>query len=247
MKKIFTLALASIMLFSCSKEEIWTAQETGELSVNVEEGASIFVETKSSVATDNFNLKVLKDGTVVKYNGTVSNFQGPMLLPVGTYTVSAENISAEDALSYNEGRGAQRLAAENNNVTVTANNTTVISLACVMVNSKVSFAFDDTFKAAFDIANTTITETSARGITWSKDATLDSEIAFFEPGDLNYTISTTRGGDAKTYSGKITLAAKTWHKLTVKASTANGQLSISVSANDEVAEDPKDITVNPYE
>ncbi|MDO4735429.1 MAG: DUF4493 domain-containing protein [Bacteroidia bacterium] len=242
MKKIFTLALASIMLFSCSKEEIWTAQETGQLSVNVEEGASIFVETKASVETGNFKLKVLQDGTTEKYNGTVAEFSSPMVLPVGTYTVSAENISAEQAI---EGRGAQRLAAKNTSVVVSANETTEIDLTCEMVNSKVSFVFDDTFKAAFDIANTLITE-SSRGITWSNAAELDKEIAFFEPGELNYTISTKKDGVDKEYSDKITLTAKTWHKLTVKASTANGQLSITVSADDEVAEDEQDITVNPY-
>lgn len=242
MKKFFTLALASLMLLSCSKDSIWNAQEQGQLSVNVEQGASIFVETKAAVNTGDFNLKIVKNGGDVKYDDKVSEFT-TMTLPTGTYTVSAENITAEEALA---GRGKQRLADTKENVTVSANNITNITLNCVMVNSKVSFAFDETFKSAFDMENTQITESSTRGIVWSKDATLDSEIAFFEPSTLNYTIKTKRAGADKTYTGTIALQAKTWHKLTVKASVENGQLGITVTADDTVAEKLGDITVDPY-
>lgn len=242
MKKFFTLALASLMLLSCSKDSIWNAQEQGQLSVNVEQGASIFVETKAA-STDNFNLKIVKNGGKVEYDGKVSAFTSPMTLPTGTYTVSAENITAEEALA---GRGKQRLADTKENVTVSANQTNTITLNCVMVNSQVSFAFDETFKSAFDMANTQITESSTRGIVWSKDATLESEIAYFEPGTLNYTITTKRAGEDKTYTGTIALQAKTWHKLTVKASVENGQLGITVTADDSVVAVPGDITVDPY-
>lgn len=241
MKKFFTLALASLMLLSCSKDSIWNAQEQGQLSVNVEQGASIFVETKA-VNTDNFNLKIVKNDGDVKYDDKVSLFPSPMTLPTGTYTVYAENITAEEAL---EGRGKQRLADTQENVTVNANETTNITLNCVMVNSQVSFAFDETFKSAFEIENTQITE-SSRSIVWDKDATLDSEIAYFAPGTLNYTIKTKRAGADKTYTGQFEMEAKTWHKLTVKASVENGQLGITVTADDSVAEKPGNITVDPY-
>lgn len=242
MKKFFTLALASLMLLSCSKDSIWNAQEQGQLSVNVEQGASIFVETKAA-STDNFNLKIVKNGGKVEYDGKVSAFTSPMTLPTGTYTVYAENITAEEARA---GRGKQRLADTQENVTVNANKTTNITLNCVMVNSQVSFAFDETFKSAFEIESTQITESSTRGIVWSKDATLDSEIAYFEPGTLNYTITTKRAGADKTYTGHIEMKAKTWHKLTVKASVVNGQLGITVTADETVTEDLGDITVDPY-
>ena len=242
MKKFFTLALASLMLLSCSKDSIWNAQEQGQLSVNVEQGASIFVETKAA-STDNFNLKIVKNGGKVEYDGKVSAFTSPMTLPTGTYTVYAENITAEEALA---GRGKQRLADTKENVTVSANQTNTITLNCVMVNSQVSFAFDDTFRSAFDMENTQITESSTRGIVWSKNATLDSEIAYFEPGTLNYTITTQRADEDKTYTGQIAMTAKTWHKLTVKASVVNGQLGITVTADDSVVAAPGDITVDPY-
>jgi uncharacterized protein YcfL len=242
MKKFFTLALASLMLLSCSKDSIWNTQEQGQLSVNVEQGASIFVETKAAVNTDNFYLKIVKNGVEVYYK-KVSESKSPITLPTGTYTVSAENITAEEALA---GRGKQRLADTKENVTVSANQTNTITLNCVMVNSQVSFAFDETFKSAFDMANTQITESSTRGIVWSKAATLDTEIAFFEPGTLNYTITTKRAGEDKTYTGQVEMAAKTWHKLTVKASVENGQLGITVTADDSVVAAPGDITVDPY-
>jgi uncharacterized protein YcfL len=241
MKKFFTLALASLMLLSCSKDSIWNAQEQGQLSVNVEQGASVFVETKAA-STDNFYLKIVKNGVEVYYK-KVSESKSPITLPTGTYTVSAENITAEEALA---GRGKQRLADTKENVTVSANQTNTITLNCVMVNSQVSFAFDETFKSAFDMANTQITESSTRGIVWSKNATLESEIAYFEPGTLNYTITTKRAGEDKTYTGQVEMAAKTWHKLTVKASVVNGQLGITVTADDSVAEDLGNITVDPY-
>lgn len=241
MKKFFTLALASLMLLSCSKDSIWNTQEQGQLSVNVEQGASIFVETKAAVNTDNFYLKIVKNGVEVYYK-KVSESKSPITLPTGTYTVSAENITAAEALA---DRGKQRLADTQENVTVSANQTNTITLNCEMVNSQVSFAFDDTFKSAFDIANTQITE-SSRSIVWSKDATHDKEIAYFDPGDLNYTIKTKRAGADKTYTGQIEMKAKTWHKLTVKANVENGQLGITVTADDSVAEDLGDITVDPY-
>jgi hypothetical protein len=240
MKKFFTLALASLMLLSCSKDSIWNAQEQGQLSVNVEQGASIFVETKAA-STDNFYLKIVKNGVEVYYK-KVSESKSPITLPTGTYTVSAENITAEEALA---GRGKQRLADTKENVTVSANQTNTITLNCVMVNSQVSFAFDETFKSAFEMENTQITE-SSRSIVWSKNATLESEIAYFEPGTLNYTITTKRAGEDKTYTGQVEMAAKTWHKLTVKASVVNGQLGITVTADDSVVAAPGDITVDPY-
>lgn len=243
MKKFFTLALASLMLLSCSKDSIWNAQEQGQLSVNVEQGASIFVETKAA-NTGDFNLKIVKNGGNAEYDDKVSAFDGPMTLPTGTYTVSAENITAAEALA---NRGAQRLADTLENVTVNANKTTNITLNCVMVNSQVSFAFDETFKSAFDMTNTQITESSTRGIVWTNAATLDSEIAYFEPGILNYTITTTRAGVNKTHTGQIAMLAKTWHKLTVKANVENGQLGdITVTVDDSVAEVPGYITVDPY-
>ncbi|MBQ5864921.1 MAG: DUF4493 domain-containing protein, partial [Bacteroidales bacterium] len=94
--------------------------------------------------------------------------------------------------------------------------------------------------------NTQITESSTRGIVWSNAATLDSEIAYFEPGILEYTITTKRAGADKTYTGEIEMKAKTWHKLTVKANVENGQLGITVTADDSVAEKPGNITVDPY-
>lgn len=245
MKKFFTLALASLMLLSCSKDSIWNAQEQGQLSVTVEQGASIFVETKAA-NTGDFNLKIVKNGGEdVRYDDKVSEFT-TMTLPTGTYTVSAENMTAAEALEANEGRGAQRLADTLKNVTVSANQTTDITLECEMVNSKVSFAFDETFTSAFEIENTQITE-SSRGIEWSKNATLNTEIAFFNPGTLNYTITTKRAGANKTYTGQVEMAAKTWHKLTVKANVENGQLGdITVTVDDTVEEALGDITVNPY-
>lgn len=244
MKKFFTLALASLMLLSCSKDSIWNTQEQGQLSVNVEQGASIFVETKAAVNTDNFYLKIVKNGVEVYYK-KVSESKSPITLPTGTYTVSAENMTAAEALT---DRGKQRLADTKENVTVSANQTNTITLNCEMVNSKVSFAFDETFKSAFEMENTQITE-SSRGIVWTKNATLDEEneeIAYFEPSTLNYTIKTKRAGEDKTYTGQVEMAAKTWHKLTVKASVVNGQLGITVTADDSVVAAPGDITVDPY-
>jgi uncharacterized protein YcfL len=241
MKKFFTLALASLMLLSCSKDSIWNTQEQGQLSVNVEQGASIFVETKAAVNTDNFYLKIVKNGVEVYYK-KVSESKSPITLPTGTYTVSAENMTAAEALA---DRGKQRLADTKENVTVSANQTNTITLNCVMVNSQVSFAFDETFKSAFEMENTQITE-SSRSIVWSKNATLESEIAYFEPGTLNYAITTKRAGEDKTYTGQVEMAAKTWHKLTVKASVVNGQLGITVTVDDTVTEDLGDITVDPY-
>lgn len=242
MKKFFTLALASLMLLSCSKDSIWNAQEQGQLSVTVEQGASIFVETKAA-NTGDFNLKIVKNGGEdVRYDNKVSEFT-TMTLPTGTYTVSAENITAEEALT---DRGAQRLADTLKNVTVNANQTTNITLNCVMVNSQVSFAFDDTFTSAFEMEHTQITE-SSRDIVWTKNATLTSEIAYFEPGILEYTITTKRAGANKTYTGQVPMAAKTWHKLTVKANVENGQLGeITITVDDTVTEDLGDITVDPY-
>lgn len=241
MKKFFTLALASLMLLSCSKDSIWNAQEQGQLSVNVEQGASVFVETKAA-STDNFYLKIVKNGVEVYYK-KVSESKSPITLPTGTYTVSAENMTKAKAL---EDRGAQRLADTQENVTVSANNINNITLNCKMVNSQVSFAFDDTFRSAFEMDYTQITESSTRSIVWTKAATLDSEIAYFEPGILEYTITTKRAGADKTYTGEIEMKAKTWHKLTVKANVENGQLGITVTADDSVAEDLGNITVDPY-
>lgn len=277
MKKIFTLALASIMLFSCSKEEIWTAQETGEMTINVEQGPQIEVTTKTAIA-DDYKVNIKQGETSVSgYPKDYSEVNDQTLtFSTGTYTVEAYNITETAALT---GNGEARYYGSTN-VTVSANSTANVSFICTMANSKVTFVFDETFDDAFRQTTTgegdsqqtldyitipgrtisfgTIKVAETAGKTDAEIASTlasshsESTAAFFTAGEeaLTFTIKATRKSDGvdKTYTQTLDLVAAHWHQVTISASTASGQLGDwNIQVDETITNATHEVEINPYE
>lgn len=277
MKKIFTLALASIMLFSCSKEEIWTAQETGEMTINVEQGPQIEVTTKAAIA-GNYKVNIKQGETSVSgYPKEYSEVIGQTLtFSTGTYTVEAYNITEAAALT---GNGEARYYGSTT-VPVIANSTANVSFICRMANSKVTFVFDKTFADAFQQTTTgegeseqtldyitipnrnisfePIEVAETAGKTEDEIASIlaashdDSTPAFFTAGEnaLTFTIKATRKSDGvdKTYIQTLDLEAAQWHQVTISASTSSGQLGDwNIQVDETITNATHEVEINPYE
>ncbi len=259
MKKLAIAALAIMFMASaCSKEE--KPVEYGTATLSIEQGASVFVKSAATEdELDNFQISATKNGSAVsELTKKYSDLKGQTItLSTGEYVVSAENISETEA---EEGRGAQRLAGSNN-LTIEAGKTSSINIACSMVNAKVTFTFADSFKAMFkeDDATTpaTISAITAvnthnrAAVTYSKDATLETEEAFFtvdgSNSTLNFTITAVNNnGETKTYNNTLTLEPKTWHKVTINGSSTNGSAGITITADKSMAEKPSSVDIDPY-
>lgn len=262
MKKIFTLALASLMLFSCSKEEIWTAQETGQMTINVEQGPQIEVTTKATTVPDDYIVYITKDGSAVPNYAptTYSVVKGKDLtFSTGSYKVEAYNITAAEAAP-TDGNGNVRYYGFQD-VTVSANSKTSVSFICTMANSKVTFVFADSFWSAFtksDDTNTTYvtasssTETETGRTISFKDASAHASAtpAFFTVGTLNYTIKATRTSDGvvKTFDKSLALEAGKWHQFTISASDKSGQLGDwNIQVDETITDATHEVEINPYE
>ncbi len=258
MKNLSTL-LILVFALSCTKAE--KAIEWGQVSIKAQNGETIFTETKAELAQipDTYLVYLNKVGesTPVK-SGTYADMKNAFTVEAGNYTAYAQNITESDALV---GRGAQRFYGSTSNpISVLSGQTTTISFTCSMVNSRVTFEFDNSFKSVFnteDITNPTkiVSSTASnpsRIIEYTKAASHSSELAYFNidaSGNtvLNYTIQTARkDGVAKTYNGTINLLAKSWHKVTIKASSTSGQADLDIVIDTQVAELPQDVMVDPY-
>ncbi len=260
MKKIALIVLAALSIAACNKTE--TPVQYGNVKLSIEQGASVFVKSGVSEASDDYTVSTVDannyavDALSGAY-GTIKEKQ--IAVASGNYTVSAYNITD---IAAEENRGAQRFfGSEQLNVTAGALET--VSFTCTMANARVSFTFDNTFKALFDVANETtpakITASSVanstREIEYDINATLaedDSQIAYFnvseEDATLNFTITAVRKSDSavKSYSKSITLQKQSWHQITVKAATTSGSADISINVDESVTSVVHDVEVDPY-
>lgn len=256
-----------------SKEEPG-ANEYGQVTLSVNEGNSISVKSETGLTEADGNYTVTtsnQSGKVLELSGSYSSIKGKTVtVPAGAYEIYAENMEASAAESANNGRGAAHFAGSSS-FTVENGKSQQASVTCTMANAKVTFDYDDaTFGNMFDLNATgegqpTIVATPTNSITAGRSVTLLGNIAHDSIGadsyytvdeegtELNFTIKAKRVSDGvvKTYASTkpVTLAAKTWHKVKITASTTQGQatvIAIYVDGNIIEAEEVV-VDVNPYE
>lgn len=254
MKKIVPILTIILSFISCSKDKDLTIQY-GNVDLNLSKSNNVFVNTKAE-NIDDYTVVITKSGaSEPTLSDTYSNIKDGASLEAGSYSIYAQNISSANAHSLNNNRGAQHFYGSTQ-FDITPGNVTSVSFTCQMINSKVSVEYDQTFKDVFKMENT-VTSTyesslPSRVLEFSNQATLDSEEVYFNldasnNGTLNYTISTKRNdGVDKSYTGTLTLSPKSWHKLTIKATSTNGQAGFVIDVDETIAVLNDDIMVDPY-
>lgn len=249
MKKVFHLAIIAVLAAGCQTLDIH--QSMGSLSVSLEPEVNVEVKACDENETPKYIVSVTSASAVsgLLYQSAFKDFK-PLSLPMGTYTVSAENCTADEAVS---GYGHKRLFGSKDVTLNYENPNQTVNLDCVLVNSLISIIFDSSVTGVFDDLKVTVksgTGTETRSVEIKEgDAVRE---AWFNPAEISWTISGTvkENGKIVSQSNKMTLEARKNLKINVHVTYSNGQISmtpnISINQISSATEVPVDGT-NPYE
>lgn len=248
MKKIFHLAIIAVLAAGCQTLDIH--QSMGTLSVSLEPEVNVEVKACDENAKENYIVSITSDSSVsgLPYKSAFKDFK-PLSLPMGTYTVSAENCTADEAVS---GYGHKRLFGTKDVTLSYENPNQTVNLDCVLVNSLISIIFDPSVTGVFNDLKVTVksgTGTETRSVEIKEgDAVRE---AWFNPAAISWTISGVSKATGKTVSqeGKRTLDARQNLKITVKVTYTDGMISvspvISIDSNISTSEENKN-DINSY-
>ena len=244
MKKVFHLAIIAALAAGCQTLDIH--QSMGSLSVSLEPEVNVQVKACDENDTPNYTVSVTSRSDVSgpPYQSAFKDFQ-PLSLPMGTYTVSAENCTAEEAIS---GYGHKRLMGTKDVTLSYENPNQTVNLDCVLVNSLISIIFDPSVTGVFDGLKVTVKSGDRSVEIKEGDAVRE---AWFNPADISWTISGVAKETGKTVSqeGNRTLEAKQNLKITVKVTYTDGMISdspsISIASEISEVKEPKN-DINPY-
>ncbi len=248
MKKIIFIIAALAAAVGCQKSLIQQKGE-GSISVSLENSPVVEVVTKAgeTVSADGFNVYVSS------VNGTTSHiYNGPMnlVVPVGMYSVSADNIT--EAQSF-EGWGQVRYAGASEEKQVVAGAApTSFDLVCTMANAAVSVVFDSSIATYFQEGFTvTAYNTEDRKLVYNASNTAGEPpvAGYFKPGTLHFAFSGNfmENAEPLVIEDTRTLRAATHLHLTFRISTQNGQAGITVDVDDSCEDLYESITVDPSE
>lgn len=254
MKKIIFIALMSVMTISCQKNLI-QREANGTLSLQLENSPVVEVLTRASgddVSVDEFNVYVSSKDAVFTY--VYKAMPSVITVPVGLYTVSAENVTEEQALTLPDVWGQVRYAGASEEKEVVAGLTpTQYSLTCKMVNTAVSVKFGENIDKHFkDYKITAYTDQDRKlDYTIANTTAETPAVGYFDSGvALNYVFTGTYiiGDEPMTITGSKTLQPATHLHLTFRMSEQNGTVGKPEIIVDTQCDDLYEtITVDPSE
>lgn len=252
-KLILSLIPLAWAAVACNTVSIEEPARYGQLSVALADEPVIEVQTKSGTALDKgtdaakeydvsvFNSSDEKQGETV----TFYDFE-TQTLPFGTYYVTAENCTEEEA---EVGNGKMRLAGRSEDVALSLENLSgTASVECAVTNAKVAVEFDSSVSEKFTdlkvkLTGGTTTDRQDKGITIEESREVIE--TWFNPSTLSYTISAT---GVQAVTGTKDLDAKDNIKILVKVNQQTGTLTVSAVSVDESINEGGQITgsFNPY-
>ena len=255
MKKLLISVFAIAAIVSCKKTVIDspTDKDFGYISFELSSDADMEVVTKAAQTADQLALYdvTLFKGTDRVWTKKYSEVaEAEMKLAVGdNYNVYVENLS-EEAAAPADGKGSVRLVGTEDNVVVSSGANTSVSVHCVPVNSRVTVDFDDDFYQIFSNPQLTLTD-GERPFAMTNGHEIENGVYYSADTELTWTLETVLTADStpKTYPGKtpVVTAAGKWTKITFSASLSNGSLKVTITADDEMQEDPVSVEIDPFE
>jgi hypothetical protein len=254
MKKFYILAMALLTVMSCQKNVI-QKEVQGSLSLLLENSPVVEVITKAAgddVPVDDFNVYVSSDDAVFTY--VYKDMPSVITVPVGFYTVSAENVTEHESVVLPDEWGQVRYAGASDRKEVVAGlNPTKYSLTCTMVNTAVSVVFGENIDKHFtDYKIVAYTEDN-RKLEYTPENTVGQApaVGYFSSGvAVNYVFTGTYiiGNEPMTITGSKMLQPATHLHLTFRMSQQNGAIGKPEIVVDTTCEDLYEtITVDPSE
>lgn len=252
MKKYIMISVSFLTLLSCQKNIIQKETE-GTLSLQLENSPIVEVLTKAdgeAFSTDDFNVYVASEDAVFTY--VYKDMPSVITVPVGFYTVSADNVTETQSLTSPDKWGQVRYAGTSERKEVVAGiNPTVFSLTCKMVNTAVSVVFGENIDKHFTDYMITAYTTDTRKLEYTPENTVGANpaVGYFSSGvALNYVFSGTYiiGNEPMTITGSKILQPATHLHLTFRMSEQNGTVGRPEIIVDTTCDDLYEtITVDP--
>lgn len=238
--KILTAAALACMAVACSTK-VDEPLQYGELSIRLENAVDVEVDTKADDSPDVSGYMVYITGGTdyAGYSSVYSAFE-PQRLPLGTYTVSAENMDAEAAET---GAGEKRIAGSVDVELSAADLAPVVVVGCSVVNALVTVEFDSASVDPEQFEDLKVEVTggdSRRTFTVLAGGDASGELQsvgnteiWFNPSTVSYRISGTfrQTGKVVDIAGSKALEARNHMKILVSVNLDNGQISNDLTIN----------------
>lgn len=248
--KIRTLIfIASVfaMTVSC-QETLIERRMDGHLSLKLENSPVVEVVTKADeVSTDDFNVYVKSDDATFTY--VYKDMPSVITVPVGYYTVSAENVTEAVSLSQPDQWGQVRYYGITEEKEVTSGiEPTTYSLTCTMVNTAVSVIFGENIDKHFTEYSVTAYTDASRKLNYQPTS---SNVGYYSSETLHYEFTGKYMEDSEpmTITGSKPLQPATHLHLTFRMSEQNGELGkpVSIIVDAKCEDLYETITVDPTE
>lgn len=246
MKKTIFIAASLLALAACNKEVIYApaAGGMGTLNLSVASDDNITVVTKAAVSTDAFTVNIINDEETVVKTGTPTAL-AVVLLDADTYHVYAENMTADAAL---EGNGKLHIAGQCAPFELVAGGTATAVVNCESVNSKITVSFADSFTNAFSSYTVNYDQLNGDRDFTNVVAGTDYYYNITENNivDVKLTATAAHDSSSHTHTQQITLQAG-YHYSVVYSAGSNGQVTVTVTADDHMELTNVPVEVNPYQ
>ena len=226
MKKVIIITALTVLAASCQRIELSKPLQYGSLSVAMDAEVKVEAVTKAAATPEelaNYNVKVIGQNQT-HYDGLYSAFQ-PLKLPLGKYTVSAENCTSTDAET---GNGCKRLFGSTEVTISESNLNPTAEFTCSVANALVTVEFD---KSATDHISGLKVELKGGTSGRTVPVTTTGTEVWFNPSTVSWAItgniaSINKAVDIK---GSKDLKAKNHLKIKVSVNLENGQISAAPS------------------
>lgn len=248
MKKVFIMTALTVLAASCQRLEMSKPLQYGSLSVAMDAEVKVEAVTKAAATAEelaDYKVKVIGQNQTSYYDDLYSKFQ-PLKLPLGIYTVSAENCTSSVAET---GNGCKRLFGSTEVTISESNLNPTAEFTCSVANALVTVVFEDSATQ-----HITGLKVDLKGGTSDRtvSVTTSGTEVWFNPPTVSWTITgkiTSINKDVNITGSKEDLAAKNHLKIVVSVNLENGQISAEPKITlDTVLDEPeqKDAVFNPY-
>ncbi len=258
------LVLATAALTACVSElDSPRSTQQGSFAIHLAaDSLAVDIETRaarllSGTEAEAFFLTLTQDNeTLWQHKAYATITDADRTQPLGQgYILTAENITADEAETLNDGWGARRYAGSSEPFGITAGQTTYVTVPCRMTNAGLCVTFDDSFTSYFtDYAVTTddrrtlkFNGTNAAAFDANRQLTAGT-IAYYNPSaddgshtvDLFITASAGWEGTVRLHRS-LTLQAGKIIRLRVKLNgtePTEGNITLTVTYDDTFDEQP---------
>lgn len=246
MKKVIIMTALTVLAASCQRLEMSKPLQYGSLSVDMDAEVKVGAVTKAAADDlNNYTVTVAGNAEGLPKSCLYSAFQ-PLTLPLGTYTVSAENCTSTDAET---GNGCKRLYGSTNVTIDESHLTPTAKFTCSVANALVTVVFEDSATQHITDLKVNLTGGDSKR-TVSVNAS-NTEV-WFNPSDVSWTITgkiKSINKDVEIEGSKEGLVAKNHLKIVVSVNLENGQISaaptITLATDLNTAVEQNEV-FNPY-